>query len=81
MLSDEAITNVLEPVYEEAPRGRILDRNGRVLVDNKVVQVITLDRKELETLDEEETFEVLKTWLWRSAAQVGRPRFRRFPRK
>ena len=60
VLQREALANVLELVYEEAPRGRILDRNGRVLVDNKVVQVITLDRKELETLDEEETFEVLK---------------------
>ena len=60
VLQREAIANVLEPVYEEAPRGRILDRNGRVLVDNKVVQVITLDRRQLETLDEEETFEVLK---------------------
>ena len=60
VLQREALANVLESVYEEAPRGRILDRNGRVLVDNKVVQVITLDRKELEILDEEETFEVLK---------------------
>lgn len=72
VLSDEAITNVLEPVYEEAPRGRILDRNGRVLVDNKVVQVITLDRRELETLDEEETFEVLKN-LALAISRSGRP--------
>lgn len=49
----EAETNVLEPVYEEAPRGRILDRNGRVLVDNKVVQVVTIDRAELDGLDDE----------------------------
>ncbi|NCG36271.1 MAG: hypothetical protein GWP48_01915, partial [Actinobacteria bacterium] len=48
----EAQTNVLEPVYEEAPRGRILDRNGRVLVDNQVVQVVTIDRAELAGLDE-----------------------------
>ena len=72
VLQREALANVLEPVYEEAPRGRILDRNGRVLVDNKVVQVITLDRKELETLDEEETFEVLKN-LAVAISRSGRP--------
>ncbi len=71
-LQREALANVIEPVYEEAPRGRILDRNGRVLVDNKVVQVITLDRKELETLDEEETFEVLKN-LALAISRSGRP--------
>ena len=38
-LQQRAQTNVLEEVYEEAPRGRILDRNGRVIVDNKVVAV------------------------------------------
>lgn len=47
----EALTNVLEPVYEEAPRGRILDRNGRVIVDNKVVQVVTIDRAALSEMD------------------------------
>ena len=72
VLQEEALYNVLEPVYEEAPRGRILDRNGRVLVDNKVVQVITLDRRQLETLDEEETFEVLKN-LALAISRSGRP--------
>lgn len=60
VLSDRARGNVLEPLYEEAPRGRILDRNGRVLVDNKVVQVVTLDRNILEALDEDETLGVFK---------------------
>ena len=72
VLQREALANVLETVYEEAPRGRILDRNGRVLVDNKVVQVITLDRRQLETLDEEETFEVLKN-LAVAISRSGRP--------
>ena len=48
---ERALTNVLEPVYEEAPRGRILDRNGRVLVDNKVVQVVAIDRAVVEDLE------------------------------
>lgn len=49
-----ALTNVLEPVHEEAPRGRILDRNGRVIVDNKVVQVVAIDRAIVEDLDPDE---------------------------
>lgn len=72
VLSDEALTNVLEPVYTEAPRGRILDRNGRVLVDNKVVQVVTVDRRVMETLDETETFEVLGN-LALAISRSGRP--------
>ena len=36
--------NGVRVVFEEAPRGRILDRQGRVLVDNVVSQAITLDR-------------------------------------
>lgn len=46
-----AQTNVLEQVFEEAPRGRILDRNGRVIVDNEVVEVVTIDRGIIEDLD------------------------------
>ncbi len=47
-LQQQAIGNVLQPVFEQAPRGRILDRNGRVLVDNRVVQVVVIDRRELD---------------------------------
>ena len=49
----EAAANVLEPVYDEAPRGRIRDRSGRILVDNEVVQVVTIDRAVLETMKSE----------------------------
>ncbi|MEZ5320715.1 MAG: penicillin-binding protein 2 [Microthrixaceae bacterium] len=31
--------------HEEAPRGRILDRNGKVLVDNRVVVVLGIDKE------------------------------------
>ncbi len=51
-LSFRAVTNVVERVYEEPPRGRILDRHGRVLVDNKIVQVVTIDRSIFEDLDD-----------------------------
>ena len=92
VLSDEALSNVLEPVYEEAPRGRILDRNGRVLVDNKVVQVVTFDRKVLETLDEAEALEIFRrlalaisrsgqpTKVSTIAAEVADPRYGPFDR-
>lgn len=42
-----AAANVLRVVYTEAPRGRILDTNGRVLVDNEVVGAVVIDRNEL----------------------------------
>ena len=63
-----AQTNVLEEVYEEAPRGRILDRNGRVIVDNKVVEVVTIDRGIVDDLDPVERDAMLPP-----AAQPGQP--------
>ena len=54
VLADEAETNVLREVFEEAPRGRILDRNGRVLVDNTVVDVVTIDKAVIEDLTDDE---------------------------
>ena len=37
-LAVEAQNNSVAVVYTEAPRGRILDRNGKVLADNRVVE-------------------------------------------
>ena len=52
-LQDAAATNILRVVYTEAPRGRIFDAQGRILVDNRVVQVVTVDRLEFRAaLDE-----------------------------
>jgi penicillin-binding protein 2 len=34
-------------VFEEAPRGRIFDRNGVVIVDNRISVVVTVDKKNL----------------------------------
>jgi penicillin-binding protein 2 len=42
-----ATANSQRVVLEEAPRGRILDRNGVVLVDNAVSTVVTIDRSKL----------------------------------
>ena len=40
-----AQSNGVQILYTPAPRGRILDRNGRVIVDNKLVDVLTVDRR------------------------------------
>ncbi len=43
----EAQLNSVRFVYSEAPRGRILDRNGKVLVGNRVVPTVVVDKTEL----------------------------------
>jgi penicillin-binding protein 2 len=43
----EAQHNSVAVVYTEAPRGRILDRNGKVLADNRVVLALVADREEI----------------------------------
>ena len=48
----QARENRVRIVYEPAPRGRILDRNNEVLVDNKVSNVITLSREQAAKDDE-----------------------------
>lgn len=40
----EAQTNSVRLVYTEAPRGKILDRNGDVLVDNRIVPTVVVER-------------------------------------
>ena len=56
-----ASDNILRFVHVEAPRGRIFDADGRILVDNRVVQVVVVDRKEMEAAlgDEDERFQAL----------------------
>ena len=49
---EAATRNQVQILYEEAPRGRILDRNGAVLVDNRRSQAITVNRAELGRLPE-----------------------------
>ncbi|HEX6476627.1 MAG TPA: penicillin-binding protein 2 [Acidimicrobiales bacterium] len=44
-----AISNGVRNVYDPAPRGRIVDRYGRVLVDDSVTQAITLSRDTAKT--------------------------------
>ena len=47
-LKVEAQHNSVAVVYTEAPRGRILDRNGKVLADNRVVLALVADREEID---------------------------------
>jgi penicillin-binding protein 2 len=49
--------NRVRRVESEPPRGRILDRNGNVLVDNRPTLSITIDR---QLIDEEEIPKVLR---------------------
>ena len=59
-LQTAASANILRVVYTEAPRGRIFDAKGRILVDNRVVQVVTIDRLAFRAaLDESERHDVL----------------------
>jgi penicillin-binding protein 2 len=43
-LSQEARAQGVRVVFTDAPRGRILDRNGHVLVDNRIARAVTVDR-------------------------------------
>src|SRR5437763_7669136 len=45
----QADVNRVRTIYTEAPRGRILDRQGRVLVDNRVSDAVVVNREELGT--------------------------------
>lgn len=43
-------SNRLRQIHIEGPRGRILDRNGKILVDNRTEMVVALDREPLRKL-------------------------------
>jgi penicillin-binding protein 2 len=76
MVTDEfqvaAASNRTRTVPVEAPRGRILDRNGKVLVDNRVSVQVTIDRAALDDLDKDERREVLAR-LADGLARSGKP--------
>jgi len=44
-LEVQATANRTRTVAVEAPRGRIIDRNGKVIVDNRTSLVVTVDRR------------------------------------
>ena len=47
-----ANNNRVRLIQEQAPRGRILDRQGRVIVGNRPSMIVTVDRRELDDSDE-----------------------------
>jgi len=49
---ERAADNTTETIIELAPRGRILDAEGRVLVDNRASIVVTIDKEEMATVGE-----------------------------
>ena len=56
----QATANQRRVVVEPAPRGRILDRNGVVLVDNRLSFVASLDRQTLRELEDADRQMVLQ---------------------
>lgn len=65
---EAAEANRIRVVQVEAPRGRILDRNGAVLVDNRVSIVVTIDRVQFAELDDDDAAAMLN----RLAAEMTR---------
>lgn len=57
---EAAEANRIRIVQVEAPRGRILDRDGTVVVDNRVSIVVTVDRVRFADLDEPERMDMLR---------------------
>jgi penicillin-binding protein 2 len=55
----QAEANRVRSVHVQAPRGRILDRNGTVLVENRVAVVVAIDRNAFSDLDDDEQDELL----------------------
>jgi penicillin-binding protein 2 len=55
----QAEANRVRTVQVPAPRGRILDRNGKVLVDNRVAVVVELDRNKFGDLDPKQRLTLL----------------------
>ncbi len=45
--SQQAVDNRVREIIEQAPRGRILDVKGRILVDNRPSIVVTIDKETL----------------------------------
>jgi penicillin-binding protein 2 len=68
----EAQANRVRTVTEEAPRGRVLDVKGRVIVDNRTSRVVTVDPVELRSVSAEDQ-EALKLRLAETLTAFGVP--------
>ncbi len=68
----QAQSNTVRVIYEPAPRGRVFDRNGNVLVDNRESLVVTVDRFTYDTEFDGEGQEELVLRLATEISQAGR---------
>ncbi len=68
----QAEQNTIRLVYEPAPRGRIFDRNGNVLVDNRESLVVTMDRVVFDTEFDTDEQEALVLRLAKEISRTGR---------
>ena len=67
-----AAANQQRAVVEPAPRGRILDRNGVVLVDNRISTVLTINSQIFDELDDDDQTRVV-TRVREELTRYGRP--------
>ena len=67
-----AVANTIRVIYEPAPRGRVFDRNGNVLVDNRESLVVTVDRFTYDTEFDEDEQEDLVLRLATEISRAGR---------
>ena len=69
---DIAVANTIRVLYEPAPRGRIFDRSGNVLVDNRESLVVTVDRFTFDTEFDDDGQEALVLRLATEISRAGR---------
>ncbi|WP_420431957.1 penicillin-binding protein 2 [Candidatus Poriferisocius sp.] len=69
---DQAAANTIRVLYEPAPRGRIFDRSGNVLVDNRESLVVTVDRFTFDTEFDEDGQDSLVLRLATEISRAGR---------
>jgi penicillin-binding protein 2 len=67
-----SVSNRVRVIHEEGPRGRILDRNGKILVDSETSIVVSLDREPLRKMEETERHSVFVS-LADTLQQLGVP--------
>ncbi len=71
-----AQSNIIRVVREEGPRGRILDRNGKVLVTNRLTNVVEIDRiaynEALARMDEDDRESFQLEMFTRLAVEINR---------
>ncbi|MDQ3722709.1 MAG: hypothetical protein M3376_06510, partial [Actinomycetota bacterium] len=69
----EATVNRVRELRIQAPRGKIVDRNGKIIVANKVAVVVELDPEKLP----EEERELAADWAFRVNARAAKPKGKR----